>query len=278
MSSGPSKPKKIRADLLLQIKGLCESRSQAAKLILAGHVRVGADHVVNKTSERIAEDADLHVVSPFPYVSRGAEKLLGGLKAFPWDVTDKTALDIGASTGGFTDVLLQRGIRKVYAVDVGYGQLHARIRQDTRVVSLERTNARHLTKELIPEKIDLLVGDVSFISLTKVLPPCAPLLGDDARIYILIKPQFEASRQDVGKGGVVRDPVVRQACVDKIIDFAEAALHWTLIGTTPSPIKGPKGNQETIVVFANGQRSRAASTGTIAVEGPSKLTPFIKSE
>lgn len=248
-------PRKFRADILLQKNGLCESRSQAAKLILAGRVRIGADHVIKKTSEMVADDADLNVVLPYPYVSRGAEKLLGGLEAFPWDVTDKTVLDIGASTGGFTDLLLQRGVREVYAVDVGYGQLHAKLRQNPRVISLERTNARHLTRELLPEKIDLLVGDVSFISLTKVLPPCAPLLADNARIYILIKPQFEAPRADVGKGGVVRDPAIRQACVDKITAFAEDTLHWTLIGTTPSPIKGPKGNQETIAVFANNSGS-----------------------
>ncbi|MDT8389257.1 MAG: TlyA family RNA methyltransferase [Lentisphaeria bacterium] len=251
MTARPSMPRKFRADMLLLKKGFCESRGQAAKLILAGQVRIGADHVIKKTSDMVAEDADVRVISPYPYVSRGAEKLLGGLTAFPWDVTDKTALDIGASTGGFTDLLLQRGARQVYAVDVGYGQLHAKLRQDPRVISLERTNARHLTAALIPVNIDLLVGDVSFISLTKVLPPCAPFLAENARVYILVKPQFEARREDVGKGGVVRDPAVRQACVDKIVAFARDRLSWALIGVTPSPITGPKGNQETIAVFAN---------------------------
>lgn len=238
-----------RADILLVEKGLCESRSQAARLILAGLVRVGADHLVAKSSELVAGDAPLAVAEPYPYVSRGAEKLLGGLEAFPWPLHGLTVLDIGASTGGFTDLLLQHGVARVYAVDVGYGQLHAKLRNDPRVVSLERTNARQLSAREIPEPVDLLVGDVSFISLTKILPACARLMKEHARAYLLVKPQFEARREDVGKGGVVRDPEIRRRCLETVCQFACRELGWRLVGTAPSPLKGPKGNQETVAVF-----------------------------
>jgi len=242
-------PKK-RADILLVEKGLCESRSRAAKLILAGQVRVGPDHVVGKTSEMVQTDADLAVIKPYPYVSRGAEKLIAGLDAFPCDTMDIKALDIGASTGGFTDVLLQRGAARVYAVDVGYGQLHAKLRNDRRVICLERTNARNLSCEDIPEPVDLLVGDLSFISLRKVLPACSRLVQPGGRAYLLIKPQFEARREEVGKGGVVRNPEIRRRCVDEICAFATDDLGWDLLGVTQSPVKGPKGNQEFIAVFS----------------------------
>lgn len=241
---------KRRADTLLVEKGLCESRSRAARLIMAGQVRIGSDHVVAKASEGVDPNADLIVLEPFPYVSRGATKLLAGLAAFPCFLEGRVALDIGASTGGFTDVLLQRGAKRVYAVDVGYGQLHAKLRNDPRVISLERFNARHLTAEQVAEAVDIIVADLSFISLTKVLPACAPLTGDGGRAYLLVKPQFEAKREEVGKGGVVRDPAVRQACVDQIVDFAASQLGWTHLGTVPSPIKGPKGNQEFITAFS----------------------------
>ena len=163
--------------------------------------------------------------------------------------TGTVALDLGASTGGFTDVLLQNGAAKVFAVDVGHGQLHEKLRQDPRVVSLEGVNARELSKELVPEPIDLLVADVSFISLTKVLPPCAPLLKPMAWAIVLVKPQFEAGRQNIGSGGVVRDEVVRKRCVEQIVDFAADKLRWSHIGHLPSPILGPNGNQEFLAAF-----------------------------
>ncbi len=240
---------KQRADLLLVAQGLCKSRALAQKLILAGQVRIGTDHLVAKSSELLDPETELSLIAPYPYVSRGAEKLLAGLRAFPVELAGIVALDIGASTGGFTDVLLQAGAARVYAVDVGYGQLHDRLRRDPRVICRERLNARHLGPEQIPEPVDLLVGDLSFISLTKVLPACAPLLKPGAHAYLLVKPQFECRREEVGKGGVVRDPQVRERCVRTIVDFARTTLGWQALGTVDSPIAGPKGNLETIAAF-----------------------------
>lgn len=239
--------KKQRADLLLVELGLAESRHEAQRLIMAGEVRLGPDDLVRKPGQMLPEDAPVSIPNTERYVSRGALKLLRAIEEFQPPLADVIALDIGASTGGFTDVLLRHGAAKVYAVDVGYGQLHLRLREDPRVVCLERTNARELTAELIPDPIDVLVGDVSFISLRKVLPPCAPLLRPGAWIMVLVKPQFEAGREEVGRGGVVRDPAVRQRCVDEIRDFAVRELGWIPHGVVPSPITGPKGNQEFIL-------------------------------
>jgi len=174
---------------------------------------------------------------------------LAGIEAFSPPLQSAVALDLGASTGGFTDVMLQHGASRVYAVDVGYGQLHAKIRNDPRVVCLERTNARYLTAEQVPEQADILTADVSFISLRKVLPAAARLLKPGGWALLLVKPQFEAKRAEVGKGGVVRDPAVRQRCIDEVSTFAQRTLGWIHHGTVPSPIKGPKGNQEFIVAF-----------------------------
>lgn len=243
---------KKRADLLLLDKGLCTSRTHARRLIMAGQVRVGADHVVRKAGEPLPEDAALHVVQPSPYVSRGAEKLLAAVQAFTPPLAGAVALDVGASTGGFTDVLIQHGASRVYAVDVGYGQLHRKLREDPRVVCLERVNARRLNRTLVPEPIDVLTADVSFISLRKILPACDPLLKPGAWALLLIKPQFEAGRADVCRGGVVRDAAVRTRCVNDICRFAEAELGWALLGTVPSPITGPKGNQEFMAAFSHG--------------------------
>lgn len=240
---------KKRADLLLVEQGLCESRGQAQKMILAGHVRSGPDRVIHKTSEMLDADAALQLLAPSPYVSRGAEKLLPALAACQPDLKGLVGLDIGASTGGFTDALLQYGVRKVYAVDAGYGQLHARLRDDPRVICLERVNARYLTREQVPETVDVITVDVSFISLHKILAPCDPFLAAGGWAFILIKPQFEAQRHEVRKGGVVRDPLVRARCLDEVRQFACQELGWELIRTIPSPITGPKGNQETIAVF-----------------------------
>lgn len=240
---------KQRADLLLVQHHLVESRTQAKKLIMAGKVRVGADHMVRSASETWPEDTVFTIEQPSPYVSRGAAKLLPALDSYAPDLTGKLGLDIGASTGGFTDLMLQRGARKVYAVDAGHGQLHFKLRQDDRVICLEKTNARYLSQAEIPELADILTMDVSFISVTKILPAVAPLLEADFTAFILVKPQFEARRQDVGKGGVVKDPAVRQGCLDKVCAFAEQELGWKLLDALPSPITGPKGNQETIAVF-----------------------------
>ena len=257
---------KKRADILLVEKGLCESRVQARNLILAGEIRVGADHVVRKASELYPEETRFTAAVTCPFVSRGAYKLLAALEAFPPSLAGTTALDIGASTGGFTDLLLQRGVRKVYAVDVGHGQLHQRLRQDPRVVSLEGVNARYLASSLIPESVDVLVADVSFISLRKVLPACASLLKPGGWAFLLVKPQFEATRAEVGKGGVVRDPAVQQRCVDEVSAFAGRELGWRPLGVVPSPILGPAGNQEFVAVFqAAAEDSPSTGLGTLSL-------------
>lgn len=243
---------KIRADQRMVELQLCESRSQAQRLIMAGEVRLGPDQLVQKPGQLLPPDSSLFLDHESKYVSRGAFKLLAAIEQFHPELQGVTALDLGASTGGFTQVLLEYGAAKVYAVDVGYGQLHDKLRRNPQVISLERTNARELNASLIPEPIGILTGDVSFISLTKVLPPCAPLLQPGAWIFVLVKPQFEAGREEVGSGGVVRDEAVRLRCVQKIQDFAVQELHWICSGVVPSPIKGPKGNQEYVAVFRNG--------------------------
>jgi 23S rRNA (cytidine1920-2'-O)/16S rRNA (cytidine1409-2'-O)-methyltransferase len=240
---------KCRADVLVVERQLCQTRAQAQRLILAGQVRTGPDRVVTKPGQLLAADTQLILDQPFPYVSRGALKLIAVLDAVPASIDGAVALDVGASTGGFTDVLLQRGARRVYAVDVGYGQIHARLRADPRVVCLERVNARYLTAERIPDPVDVLTVDVSFISLRQVLPACRPLLRRDAWCFLLVKPQFEAGRKQVGRGGVVRDPAVREQCVTAVCQFAETHLGLTLVTVTPSPILGPAGNQEFMVAL-----------------------------
>lgn len=244
--------KKARADLLLVAQGLAESRTLAQRLIGAGQVRIGADRVVAKPNDLFPVDTEFRVETPCPYVSRGAFKLLAGLDAFPLKLTGLVVLDVGASTGGFTDLVLQRGARRVYAVDVGTGQLHWKLRQDPRVVCLERLNSRFLDASQVPELVDLLVADVSFISLRLALPMPAKRLRPGGRAYVLVKPQFEAGRAEANKGGgVVRDPAVRERCVREVAAFAESALGWRELGVVPSPITGPAGNQEYIAVFAS---------------------------
>ncbi len=245
---------KVRADLLCVVRGLCSSRSQARGMILAGQVRIGSDRLVEKPGEMLPEDCDLRILHPSPYVGRGADKLAPALSAHLPDLDGRIALDIGAATGGFTDLLLQRGAAKVYAVDVGYGQLHLKLRQDPRVVCLERVNARYLDRELIPESIEVLTVDVSFISLAKIIPAAAALLAPEAWIFLLVKPQFEAARQEIAKGGVVRDETVRLRCVEKIAAFAGHHCGWCDCGTIASPITGPKGNQEYILTMRASRR------------------------
>ncbi|MCQ2396352.1 MAG: TlyA family RNA methyltransferase [Lentisphaeria bacterium] len=240
---------KIRADQLAVKQGLCESRALAQRLIEAGQIHLPDGTPLRKVGQPLDSETVLVLEAPPKYVSRGAEKLLGGMAAFHPPIENAIALDLGASTGGFTDVLLQHGAKRVYAVDVGHGQLHEKLRNDPRVISLEGVNARELDEKIIPEKINLLVGDVSFISLTLVLPPCAPLLAPGAWVVVLVKPQFEAGRDAIASQGVVRDENVRKACVEKILLFAKEHLHWSPLGAVPSPILGPNGNQEFLAAF-----------------------------
>lgn len=232
--------RKKRLDVLLVERGLVESRQRAQSLIMAGQVLVD-DDVVDKSGKRVAEDAQVTIRAGLPYVSRGGIKLEHALDRFEVDVTGKISADVGASTGGFTDCLLQRGARRVYAIDVGYGQLAWQLRQDPRVVVLERTNIRYL--ESLPESIDLATVDVAFISLELVLPKAMDLLQPQGEIIVLIKPQFEAEREQVGKGGVVRDPAVHRAVLEKIAAWAMDS-RLQVRGLIPSPLKGPAGNLE----------------------------------
>jgi 23S rRNA (cytidine1920-2'-O)/16S rRNA (cytidine1409-2'-O)-methyltransferase len=234
---------KIRADHLLVSRGLAESRSRAQALIMAGVVFSG-ERKLFKAGEMLAEDAALEVRGKdHPWVSRGGIKLEHGLEHFGFEVTGAVALDVGSSTGGFTDVLLSRGAAKVYAVDVGTNQLAWKLRQDPRVVVLEQTNARYLRTEQVPEAVDILVCDASFIGLAKVLEAPLKLAKVGAKLVALIKPQFEAGREEVGKGGVVRDPAVHERVCAEVRGWVESQ-GWTVLGITPSPITGPEGNVE----------------------------------
>jgi len=234
--------KKLRLDHLLVEKGLFTSREQAQRAIMAGEVKVGT-RTAAKPSQLLEPEAAIAVKPARRYVGRGALKLEGALHHFGIDVDGKIALDIGASTGGFTDCLLQRGAAKVYAVDVGRGQLAWRIRNDPRVIVLEKLNARFLSRQHIPELVDLCVIDVSFISLTLILPGAFDLITPSGVILALIKPQFELQRADVGKGGIVRDPELQQRAQDNIVTFATRLGH-VVTGIVPSAIKGADGNQE----------------------------------
>ncbi len=232
-----------RVDRLLVERGLAESRERAQRLIMSGNVRIG-DRVIDKPGTLIARDSDVSVTgSDLPFVSRGGLKLEGALRHWPINVTGRVVLDVGASTGGFTDCLLQHGAKCVIAVDVGYGQLDWRLRSDPRVVLLERTNIRFLRAEQLLHVPDLAVIDVSFISLRLVLPRVAELVASDADILALVKPQFEVGKGKVGKGGVVRDPAQRQEAVDKVAACA-VEIGLEVRDSVESPILGPKGNQE----------------------------------
>jgi 23S rRNA (cytidine1920-2'-O)/16S rRNA (cytidine1409-2'-O)-methyltransferase len=238
--------KKERADHLVHTQGLAESREQAKRLIMAGQVVfVGGmpPQPVDKPGRQFAQDTRFALIGQERFVSRGAYKLLTALTHFSLDVTGYVALDAGASTGGFTDCLLQHGAARVYAVDVGKHQLHERLRHDSRVISLEGVNLRHASPSLIPESIDIVVADLSFISLTVVLEPCMQWLKSAGLVAALIKPQFELGPGGTDKG-VVRSAALQQQAVDKVLDFAQSALGLTLLGVVPSALKGPKGNQE----------------------------------
>lgn len=235
---------KLRLDLLLVAQGLADSRSKAQALIMAGLVYRG-EQKLDKAGLELPEETEITVRGKeHPWVSRGGMKLDHALADFKVNVEDKVAIDVGSSTGGFTDVLLTRGAKKVYAVDVGTGQLDPKIRNDARVVAMEQTNARHLTAEMIPEPLDLLVCDASFISLKKVLPAPLALLKVTGEVLTLIKPQFEVGKAEVSRGkGVITDPALHEAvCTDIAAWFTEQG--WKVEGIATSPITGPKGNKE----------------------------------
>jgi 23S rRNA (cytidine1920-2'-O)/16S rRNA (cytidine1409-2'-O)-methyltransferase len=236
-------PGKIRLDRLLVERGLASARERARALIMAGQVLVNGEPIT-KVGTLVPAEAVVVLKSPDqPYVSRGGLKLAAGLEHFRIEVTGVVALDVGVSTGGFTDCLLQHGAVRVYGVDVGYGQLAWRLRQDPRVVVLERTNIRHLPREAIPEAVDLVVVDVSFISLKLVLPQVLNFLRPAGAILALVKPQFEVGKGQVGKGGVVRDQQLQLQTVTEIQALAQT-LGLEALGVLPSPVLGPKGNQE----------------------------------
>lgn len=239
--------RKVRVDQLLVERGLAESRTRAQALIMAGTVFSG-ERKIAKAGDTLAPDAALEVKGrDHPWVSRGGLKLDHALAHFGWDMTGAVVIDVGASTGGFTDVALTRGAAKVYAVDVGHGQLAWKLRQDARVVVLEKTNARHLSAEIIPEPVDLVVCDASFIGLKTVLPAAMALTKPNARLVALIKPQFEVGKERVGKGGVVRDPALHaEVCAD-IEAWMNAQPGWRVAGLTTSPITGPEGNVEFLI-------------------------------
>jgi 23S rRNA (cytidine1920-2'-O)/16S rRNA (cytidine1409-2'-O)-methyltransferase len=238
---------KRRLDALLVERGLAESRARAQALVLAGLVWSG-DKRLDKPGLGLAADTPLALRGrEHPWVSRGGVKLAHALDHFAIAADNALALDIGASTGGFTDVLLARGARRVYAVDVGHGQLAWKLRQDPRVVVLERRNARHLTRHDIPEPPDLVVCDASFISLTAVLPAALALAAPEARLVALIKPQFEVGKGRVGKGGVVRDPALHREVCEHITAWLSAQPGWEVVGLTESPIHGPEGNVEFLI-------------------------------
>jgi len=242
---------RIRADQLLVDRGLAESRSRAQALILAGLVFAG-ERKIAKAGDQLAPDVVLDVRGrDHPWVSRGGIKLDHALVHFGWDVTGVVAIDVGSSTGGFTDVLLTRGAAKVYAVDSGTNQLAWKLRQDSRVVVLEKTNARNLTDAEISDPIDLIVCDASFISLAKVLDRPLGFAKADARLVALIKPQFEAGREEVGKGGVVRDPAVHARVCQEAQAWVEGK-GWRVVGIEKSPITGPEGNVEFLMAAING--------------------------
>ena len=249
-------PGKLRLDQLLVVRGLFESREKAQRAIMAGQVRVG-EQVVDKASSKFEESAPVTVAAPERYVGRGAYKLEGALQHFQIDPTGFICLDIGASTGGFTDCLLQHGAAKVWAIDVGHSQLDWKIRSDPRVVAREKLNARFLTRDDILDPINLVVADVSFISLTLIIPPALELLAPGGRMVVLVKPQFELRREDVGRGGIVKEPELHAAAVEKIRSFVETVppnsrgsrLHWS--GVIESPILGGEGNKEFLALLTS---------------------------
>jgi 23S rRNA (cytidine1920-2'-O)/16S rRNA (cytidine1409-2'-O)-methyltransferase len=258
LQSGPMAQQKERIDRLLVDRGLAPSRERARAMIMAGEVLVN-DRPAEKAGEMVSPEAEIRLRGePLRYVSRGGLKLEKGLDEFGIDVAGRCGLDVGASTGGFTDCLLQRGTRKVFAVDVGYGQLAWKLRQDPRVVSMEKTNIRSLEPERLDEVPDFAVIDASFISLDKVLPNTLRLISADAFVVALIKPQFEVGRGEVGKGGVVRDEGKHREVIENVKLLA-AGLRLEVRGVTESPITGPAGNKEFLIWLVKSLQAQAES-------------------
>jgi 23S rRNA (cytidine1920-2'-O)/16S rRNA (cytidine1409-2'-O)-methyltransferase len=257
---------KVRLDKLILDRGLVLSRERGRALIMAGQVVVG-DHVADKAGQLVPVDAEIRLKGEqLPFVSRGGLKLQKALDEFAVDVRGLAVLDVGASTGGFTDCLLQRGARKVFAVDVGYGQLAWKLRNDERVMSLEKTNIRYLTPDRLPEIPEMAVIDASFISLAMVLPNTVTLIRNDGLIIALIKPQFEVGRGEVGKGGVVHDPRKHQEVTDAIRAVA-VSLGLEVTGITESPILGPKGNREFLICMRKTMQSASDGCEKGGVDG-----------
>ncbi len=250
--------KKERLDVLVVAQGLCETREKAQKYIMAGMVLVN-DQKVDKAGTKVPIDSHLRLVGePLPYASRGGFKLAEAFERFPISMKDAVVVDLGASTGGFVDCALQHGAKRVYAVDVGYGQLAWKLRTDERVINMEKTNARFLTPEDFPELMDWMTTDVAFISLTKILPAAYSILKENGSGVALIKPQFEAGRDKVGKNGVVRDPSVHEEVIQRILTFNEE-LGFKTLGIVHSPIQGPQGNIEYLYWFTKDPQATSVS-------------------
>lgn len=257
---------KKRVDVALVERGLAQSREKAQALVMSGVVYIG-ENKVDKASAQVTPEDELVVrQTGTGYVSRGALKLEKGLAVFSVEAKDRVTMDLGASTGGFTDVLLQNGAAHVYAIDVGYGQLDWKLRNDPRVTVMERTNARYLTADDLPLRPTLGVMDVSFISITKILPAAAAIMGENGEFISLIKPQFEAGRDRVGKKGVVRDAQVHLDVVKEILHFIDADMGWTAQNLSFSPIKGPEGNIEFLVHILPKERATHSVTEQEAAE------------
>lgn len=257
---------KKRVDVALVERGLAQSREKAQALVMSGVVYIGEKKVDKASAQVMPEDELIVRQTGTGYVSRGALKLEKGLAVFGVEAKDRVAMDLGASTGGFTDVLLQNGAAHVYAIDVGYGQLDWKLRNDPRVTVMERTNARYLTADDLPLRPTLGVMDVSFISITKILPAAAAIMGENGEFISLIKPQFEAGRDRVGKKGVVRDAQVHLDVVKEILHFIDADMGWTAQNLSFSPIKGPEGNIEFLVHILPKERATHSVTEQEAVE------------
>lgn len=257
---------KKRVDVALVERGLAQSREKAQALVMSGVVYIGENKVDKASAQVMPEDELIVRQTGTGYVSRGALKLEKGLAVFGVEAKDRVAVDLGASTGGFTDVLLQNGAAHVYAIDVGYGQLDWKLRNDPRVTVMERTNARYLTADDLPLRPTLGVMDVSFISITKILPAAAAIMGENGEFISLIKPQFEAGRDRVGKKGVVRDAQVHLDVVKEILHFIDADMGWTAQNLSFSPIKGPEGNIEFLVHILPKERATHSVTEQEAAE------------
>ena len=257
---------KKRVDVALVERGLAQSREKAQALVMSGVVYIGENKVDKASAQVMPEDELIVRQTGTGYVSRGALKLEKGLAVFGVEAKDRVAMDLGASTGGFTDVLLQNGAAHVYAIDVGYGQLDWKLRNDPRVTVMERTNARYLTADDLPLRPTLGVMDVSFISITKILPAAAAIMGENGEFISLIKPQFEAGRDRVGKKGVVRDAQVHLDVVKEILHFIDADMGWTAQNLSFSPIKGPEGNIEFLVHILPKERATHSVTEQEATE------------